>query len=184
MDNDRTLLKDLYRYRERCVNLLQVRTNCDQDIAENIFIEAVFTYKKKKNENNLPNKPINVKGYLYGICHNLWLKNYDAERKAREAAADVTRYFYDYLPDHITGNNAKMYKESLLSAIQESLNGMGAKCRNIIRLFYYEEKSMTEIAEIMNFKTPVVATTAKYRCFKEFREKAFQARKNQEIKGN
>ncbi|MEL6557528.1 MAG: sigma-70 family RNA polymerase sigma factor [Bacteroidota bacterium] len=182
MDNERTLLKELYGYRKKCVDLLLIKTNCDQDMAENIFIEAVFTYKKKKNENNLPDKPINVRGYLYGICHNLWLKNYDAERKVREAATDVTRYFYDYLPDHINGSNAKMHKENLLQAIQESLNAMGAKCRNIIRLFYYEEKSMTEIAKIMNFKTPVVATTAKYRCFKEFRKKAYQASKNQEIK--
>lgn len=184
MDNDRTLLKELYSYRKKCVDRLLIKTNCDQDTAENIFIEAVFTYKKKKNENNLPDSPINVKGYLYGICHNLWLKNYDAERKVRAAATDVTRYFYDYLPDHISSGNAKIYKENLLLAIQKSLNEMGVKCRNIIRLFYYEGKSMTEIAEIMDFKTPVVATTAKYRCFKEFRKKAYQAKKNQEIEDN
>ena len=181
MNDEKRLLKELYAHREKCVNLLLGRTNCDRDTAENVFIEAVFTYRKKIAENTLPDRKIYVSNYLYGICHNLWLKNYASEKRMRDAAGDVARYFYEYLPDHINEINASVYQENLLTVIQDSLRSMGEKCRSIIRMFYYEEKSMTEIAEIMRFKTSVVATTVKYRCFKEFRDKVFRAKRKQEI---
>lgn len=181
MYNEKRLLKELYVHRERCVNLLLSKTNCDRDTAENVFIEAVFTYKKKVTENNLPDRKIHISSYLYGICHNLWLKSYASEKKLKDSAGDVARYFYEYLPDSINSISAKMYQENLLHVMQDSLKSMGDKCRSIIKLFYYEDKTMTEIAEIMNFKTSIVATTAKYRCFKEFRDRVLRAKRKQEI---
>ena len=181
MYNEKKLLRELYEHREKCVKRLLSNTNCDRDTAENVFIEAVFTYKKKVTENTLPDRKIHVSNYLYGICHNLWLKSYASEKKVKDSAGDVARYFYEYLPDTINGVSAKMYQENLLQVMQESLKSMGEKCRSIIRLFYYEDKSMTEIAQIMKFKTSIVATTAKYRCFKEFRDKVMTAKRKLEI---
>ncbi len=174
MDNDKKLLRELYYHRETCVNSLLIKTNCDHDQAENIFIEAVFTFRKKKQIGSLPTKKLNTRAYLIGICYKLWQKQYEREKKFKDSSTDIAQYFYEYLPNHINSESARSYKENLLVAIQESLISMGQKCRKIIRLYYYEEKSMTEIAEIMEFNTPVVATSTKYRCFKEFKDKAFK----------
>jgi len=174
MNNDNKLLRELYSHREKCVDSLLIKTNCDNDLAENIFIEAVFTFRKKKRNGNLPEERLNIKTYLIGICYKLWLKNYAHEKKVKESQGDVATYFYEYLPAHIDEISARQYKESLLLAVQDSLRSMDDKCRRIIKLFYYEEKSMTEIAKIMDFKTSVVATSTKYRCFKEFRDRAYK----------
>jgi len=45
-------------------------------------------------------------------------------------------------------------------------------CNSIIRMFYYDEKNMSEIAEAVGYKNADTAKAKKAQCMKEFKERA------------
>lgn len=164
-------LRELYSYRSSCISYLRSKTNCEHDVAENLFIEAVIDLVRTKDQKQLE-QIREIKTFLMRTCYNHWKRMHYAKKRDLKQADNIAMYFYDYkvnrspydVDEHST-------EEERLSVIMDVLSDLGEKCKKIIRFFYYEKKSMPEIAEIMGFKTAVVATTAKYRCLKQLREK-------------
>ncbi|MEL6558860.1 MAG: sigma-70 family RNA polymerase sigma factor [Bacteroidota bacterium] len=164
-------LRELYSYRPSCVSYLRNKTNCEQDVAENLFIEAVIDLVKTKNKEEF-SQIREKKTFLIRTCYNHWKRMYYAKKRDLKQEDNIAMYFYDYKVNRSPYDvDEYTIEEERLSTILNVLSHLGDKCKKIIRFFYYEKKSMPEIAEIMGFKTPVVATSAKYRCLKQLREK-------------
>ena len=60
-------------------------------------------------------------------------------------------------------------KERYLQKITYLLQQMGNPCKAILEYFYYEKKSMQEIANALNFKNTNVAKTKKNKCLNRLR---------------
>ena len=80
--------------------------------------------------------------------------------------------------DHIL-NDAGLYKDILyddeenvtLSIIADCISKMSKRCSQILTLFYYEEKSLDEILEILpNYSSYDALKTGKNRCMKTLRD--------------
>jgi DNA-directed RNA polymerase specialized sigma24 family protein len=50
------------------------------------------------------------------------------------------------------------------------LDKLGGNCKKILILFYYEEKSMRDIFQEMNYESEQVARNMKYKCMKKLHE--------------
>ena len=57
-----------------------------------------------------------------------------------------------------------------IKQIRASFSKMGEKCQEILRLFYYQEKNLDEITNIMQYQNKDVAKSQKSRCIKQLKE--------------
>jgi len=51
--------------------------------------------------------------------------------------------------------------------IRQGLNHISDQCRQLLLYYYFEERSMTNIAEMMGFANDKVAKSKKYQCKKK-----------------
>lgn len=118
--------------------------------AEDLFQDAlVILYKKVKDPEFKLSSSLST--FLFGIAKNLWYQ----ELKRRNKVLEPEIFEEDF-------SESDLYKQA-----EEAFKLLGDKCREILILFYYAGKSMSEIAKIMSFSNERVAKTQKYRCIEK-----------------
>jgi len=96
-----------------------------------------------------------IKTYLYSICKNLWLqklKQNDINLMSIEEIDDI--------PEHLES----ILDESLMKSLLQELKG---DCQQILVGYYYERKSMQELAAFFHLGSEQAARNKKMRCMKE-----------------
>lgn len=103
--------------------------------------------------------------FLYSISRNLWLMKL---RRAgtEQRIKDTVKYLDD--PIQIDFDEER---ETLLNNIEKSLAKLGEACRKIIAMYYYEKKSMEEIAVIVGMKNSDTVKAQKYRCLQQLKSR-------------
>lgn len=107
--------------------------------------------------------------YLTGICLNNWRNESRKMSSHKRVELDVeiaqTYAFVEYDSD----------KEEKLRLLDTVLEKIQDRCKQLLHLFYFDKKRMTEIAETMGFSSEKSAKTQKYKCM----EKAHQLAKQE-----
>lgn len=138
-----------------------------KEIAQEIFNDSLLLLVEKVED---PKFKLTSKltTYLYGIARLLWMNELRKQNKKQDLEWSDTL---------IVTNEDLAYdeeKERKLLAIENILNTISAKCKQIFDLFYYQKVSMKTIAEKMSFSSVNSAKTQKYKCL----EKAIQLSQN------
>ena len=154
--------------KEVCLKHLVKKTTCNYEEAEDIFTEAVVVFGEKVVAGKVDNV-INIKGYMTGVCYNLWLNIYHKKQKEESREPDVERFFYEYM-DHQPVDSISNMRERLYDISARAIESLSKSCKEIITYFYLEERSMTDVADLMGFANEKVAKASKYKCFKKLRE--------------
>lgn len=104
--------------------------------------------------------------FLTGI--NRFLLKNELRKKANEPflSSEFQTIQYELIPSF----EYDFEKEEKLKVIDEILNTIQEKCKQILHFFYFEKRSMDFIAEKMGFSSVQSAKTQKYKCL----EKAHQ----------
>ena len=132
----------------------------DEDIEE--IISDVFIAVWKNSKNLLPITLL--KPYLAGIAKNV-IKNKYRKTELNFSISDYENDLMDnFNIEEITEENEQD------KLIQETLKNMKQDEYEIFILFYYESRSIKEIAKILNFSTSKVKTTL-HRVRKEIKRK-------------
>ena len=106
-----------------------------------------------------------LKTYLFGIAQNLILK---VHRKEEVNSRHETR-----LSEHWIFQSQPMESlDHLLNKTAGIIRQLKEPCRSIIRSFYMESMSLSEIAEQMNYNSTDVVKSQKSRCLKKMKELA------------
>ncbi|WP_111669667.1 RNA polymerase sigma factor [Algoriphagus litoralis] len=117
-----------------------------------VFIKMV-TEKKYRGEASL-------KSFLYSICRNLWITEL---RKRKSTAARHDRYEGE--KDQLDSNiSEQIQRNENLKFVMDLFEKLGEKCKQILTLFYFEEYSMKEIVEKLDFSSDQVLRNKKYKC--------------------
>jgi RNA polymerase sigma factor (sigma-70 family) len=110
--------------------------------------------------------------YLTGICLNHWRNQSSTLPNKHRVEMDIelaqTYAFVDY-------DTEKEEKLKLLDTVLEKIQD---RCKQLLRLFYFEDKRMSEIADEMNFSSVNSAKTQKYKCIEKAHELAKQELQN------
>jgi RNA polymerase sigma factor (sigma-70 family) len=130
-----------------------IKNNGTEDEAKDIYQEALLAFWIKAASGKLE-MTSKISTYLYSICQNLWRKELDRKSRLINEQKDGVQ------PD-------KSEENERAKLINKCLNDLGETCRKILYYFYYEELSMDDIAEKMNFANADTAKTKKYKCKKE-----------------
>lgn len=122
------------------------------DEAKDIFHDALVIWYEKA----FGGEVMNEKAYLMGIAKHLWLKSYSLH------IPNVALAGFD--------REIEEENEPSESKILSFLQTAGKKCMDLLRLFYYDELPLAEIAETFGFSGIRSATVQKYKCLEKVRE--------------
>ncbi|MBS1532987.1 MAG: RNA polymerase sigma factor [Bacteroidetes bacterium] len=122
------------------------------DEAKDIFQDALVTWYEKAVAGAVGND----KAYLMGIAKHLWLKRHRDNN--RQVAIDGF--------DEAIEVETEPSESKILSFLQTA----GQKCMELLRLFYYDELPLADIAETFGFSGVRSATVQKYKCLEKVRE--------------
>ncbi|MDW3210927.1 MAG: sigma-70 family RNA polymerase sigma factor [Reichenbachiella sp.] len=158
-----TCLKEIFdNYASYCIGSLIKKTGCSEADAEDLLMDSILNFREKIISGQIEYLT-NIKAYLFSTCYRMWLAKYHQEKTRSSQSEDIINELYDK-------HNDSFEKEEKLKIGMEALNRLGKRCQEIIKLFYVHNKSMSDIAEIMNFADGNVAKTTKSRCFKKLLE--------------
>lgn len=131
----------------------------DLDTAKDLFHDALLIYLEKRANNTLDIHG-SLKGYLVGITKILLIRKFRSDSRQRPL---------DDLADH-PDIPADFYTPEKNRGLLQHLRAAGQKCLQLLKAFYYEQRSMEEIARTFNYSTPHSATVQKYKCLEKVRE--------------
>lgn len=132
--------------------------------ALDIFQDALVTLYKKVNSPDFDPKT-KIVGFLIQTAKFLW-SNELRKKKVRQGSDDSKLGVLKYEDE--TDNVRE--KEGKIQLIEEAIQKLGDKCKQILELFYFKSISMTVIAEKFGFKTVNSAKAQKYKCMERVRK--------------
>lgn len=124
--------------------------------AKDIFQDALMIYYEKVTAREFVIHH-NDKTYLLGICKHLWYKKYKDNRHLVQADA--------WMELNQKGERETFVSENILQFIERS----GKKCMELLQTFYFEKRTMKEIAALFGFSGERSATAQKYKCLEKIR---------------
>ncbi|KAA3625360.1 MAG: sigma-70 family RNA polymerase sigma factor [Flavobacterium sp.] len=165
-NNDELVLKQLY---QECYGKIEVhilKNNGTRPQAKDTYQEAfIATWQNVKSGKFVPANETALQGYLYRIAKNKWT---DYLRSSQFKKTSAMREGYE-IPDEFDESNTDNIQQ--LNTAMEAFQKLGNECKQLLTYFYFEKKSMREIA--MAFEIgEASARNKKYRCISKLRELA------------
>mgnify|MGYP003576537867 FL=1 len=123
-----------------------------EDDASDIFHDALLIFDRNLKSGRFRGDS-SIKTYLFSICKNLWLKEYEKKQKKMAAEAEsilVSQQDVDYLIN--------------VEIVTLLMNELQEDCRNILIEYYYNNRSMAELMEMFNVNSIQAAKNKKWRC--------------------
>ncbi len=139
------------------IKQLVLKEGLTAELAEEIFQNSLILFIEKV-ENPAFVLSSKVTTYLYGINRFLTKNEVKNHRKSVQVewteaiGFDESEFSYDF------------EKEERLNQLAIILTKVSEKCCQIFQLFYFEKKSMTEIAKTLKYSSTNSAKTQKYKC--------------------
>lgn len=130
---------------------------------------AVFYSNAVSEEFLLKGSP---KSYLFGICKNLWLKKLN--RKSRLPLDTLEDY-------NVSDEVEDRHEDGQIALISEMMKELSMECQKLLTMFYFDKKSMMEIASLLAYKEGSVAKSKKYKCLQSLKSKVLSHPKLQEL---
>jgi RNA polymerase sigma factor (sigma-70 family) len=134
-----------------------------QEEAEDLFQEGIIIlYEKLLNKDFI--LQYSLKSYLYGICRNHWLKGLRAKKifTIRDSAE-----FLENIPEIREEEDAVLPDDEELELVMVQLK---EPCHSLLIGFYYQRKSLEQLAKVLHYASPNVAKQMKFRCLERLRK--------------
>ena len=102
-----------------------------------------------------------ISTFVFATVRNIWLRR--LARMRRELPTDMAD---DPTPDGNKSILEHMIDAEETSGIAVAITELGNPCRSILLLYYWEERSMDEIATTLGFANAETVKSKKYQCKK------------------
>jgi RNA polymerase sigma factor (sigma-70 family) len=129
-----------------------------RDEAKDVYQEALVILYNKVNSTDFK-LSAQLGTYLYSVCRFLWMDEMKKKKKRGEKKFDE-RFEVGFAEEM----NEAVEKERKIRRVEEALALLGQKCKELLRLFYFNNKSMKEIAKQLGYASEDTAKTQKYKC--------------------
>jgi RNA polymerase sigma factor (sigma-70 family) len=166
--NDRTVLGDLFIKFEKVVFKHIQMHGGSLDDAKDMLQESIIVLWQNVSAGRFKLQS-KLSTYLVAVAKNKWM----VEMRTRK------RFVQDDPPDHAQpaepGILDKIVNDETLERVRIALEQITPICKQLLLLFYFEERSMEEIAEILSFANMNVAKAKKYQCKKALQDVVMQS---------
>ncbi len=173
-NNNEHVLQSLYLNNYKKIEYLVLNNNGSVEQAKDIFQEAYITvWKNIKNNRFIPKNETAINGYLYAISKNKWMDYLRSSKYKKSTSLDAFNYSIveDNIEEAFTENSD--YNQKLKLAMK-AFKDLGKPCQELLSKFYFEKKSMVEIAKELLLDA-ASTRNKKYRCMQKLREIALKS---------
>lgn len=156
------LVKQIYRDRKPLVAWIRYNSGSSQD-GEDVLQESIIVYLRLLDEGKIKDDS-NPMAMVTLIAKRYWLS------QLRRAKKDVPIDVEMDLPGEIEMNfDHFTERENDYRHLETALQSIGDKCRELLRLFYYNNSGLREIAQKLGFRNEHVAKSMKFKCLEKVR---------------
>lgn len=142
------------------------RWNLPEDEIKDIYQESMIALFENARKGKLDGLKSSLSTYLYAIGKYLAFRRLKKLGKQEELDAD-----FDFsLLSGVHESDEDEENADLKSLVAKGLSKMGEVCREVLRLFYYEEKSLDEICGLLNYPNKNVVKSQKSRCLAQLKK--------------
>ncbi len=156
--NEDKALEQLYKILLPKVKMKCKKYGMSEDYAYDIFQESIlrlYDYIKQGKFNST----YSIEAFVMTIARN---KTIDLNRKKKNRPEIEINDFN--LPLDLDIEYNTMLTEERKIALEQIFSSIGEKCKELLLLRKYDKRTMTEICEIMGFKSANSAKTQAYKC--------------------
>lgn len=166
--NNELILKQLYQNNYKKVEAYILKNNGTMPQAKDIYQEAfIAVWQNIKDGKFTPQNETALQGYLYQIAKNKWT---DELRSSRFKKTSNLESLHQY-SENGEENPKSFYleKETKIAQAEKAFQLMGAECKELLQKFYFEKKSLRDIAAFFNIGE-ASAKNKKYRCIQQLKD--------------
>jgi len=160
-------------YKEVFPSVLNMVTgyNGSHEDASDVFQEGMIILYEKSLDPDFELKSL-LKTYLYAVCHRIWLKKWQKEKKTEEWLGENSQFI-----DNEEDWDRMMQLQEELTRMELALSTLGEPCKSLIESYYFKKMPMVEIAIAFNYTNADNAKTQKYKCLMRLKKLFFQDKK-------
>ncbi len=171
-DNNEEVLKQYYEANYYKVERFVLKNNGSTDQSKDLFQEAfIVVWRNIKKGDFIPQSESSLNGYLFTIAKNKWMDylRSTAYKKTTNVSEDWQFKTEEENSSQILDD--KLENERLLGKAMQAFNSLGLPCKTLLTKFYFEKKSMKDIANELEIDA-ASTRNKKYRCMQKLRELA------------
>ena len=170
-ENDRSVLGEIYvKYEKQVINYIKSHGGDDFD-AEDMLQEAIIVLWQNVNNGKFDlSSKLNT--YIVAVAKNKWR----AELRKRNKTSNVD--ISDNTIDPDDNQLEILLSEEKENNVRDALNMIKPICKQLLMMFYFEEKNIEEITKILEFSNTNVTKSKKYQCKKSL-ESVMQKQQSQ-----
>lgn len=157
-NGDEEGLLELYRSNRRPVTAFVTRNSGNADDAEDLLQEALVVLWERVRTGKFE-FAAKLDTFVFATVKNMWLRR--LARKRREAPDGIDP---ELLPDNSASALDALLEDEQVQIVRDALEALGEPCKTLLLLFYWEERSMEEIADQLGFANADTAKSKKYQC--------------------
>lgn len=167
--NNSVVLKSLYTSNYHKIESLVLKNNGTKEHAKDIYQESfIAVWQNVKEDRFIPQNESALHGYLYTISKNKWMDFLRSKHYKKTVVASKITHF-EISDDESIQKDDDILKENRLNDIMAAFKNMKAPCKQLLTTFYFEKKSLRDIAEALQIEENT-ARNKKYRCMERLRE--------------
>lgn len=164
-NGDRKALEEIYKkYRISFIKWITYTHKCTDDEAVDIFQYSILSFYENVLEESFEQmNDAGIKTYLYSIGKNKLLA--DSRRKSKisyQEELEEEELFEDIEEE---GPEKRIRIEKIKKIVAE----LGHPCSEILKLFYFNNLTNDEIAEVMGYKNGNTVKNLKYKCLQRIK---------------
>jgi len=171
--NDSTILKRIYASNYPKIEALVLTNSGTKEHAKDIFQEAFLAvWQNIKQDKFVPKSESSINGYLYTIAKNKWMDVLRSQGYKKTIIASQMSHF-EIKDEENNGIDDDILKDKRLEDVMLAFKNLGEACKRLLRMFYFEKKSMHLIAEELELDA-ASTRNKKYRCMQKLRQIALK----------
>lgn len=148
-----------------CVSHIKRLCNCQEDVAEDLVMDAIVVLKEKIQTNEYEN--VNLQAFLISVAKNKWRnRKQKYDRLVFVDPFDAQNLLESQ--DKIEINYA-INKERELKAIKDAINNATSKCGELLRRHLYDGIPLEMLIDELGYSNYNVIKSSKSRCIKKLR---------------
>uniref|UniRef100_UPI004047BD9D RNA polymerase sigma factor n=1 Tax=Mariniflexile sp. TaxID=1979402 RepID=UPI004047BD9D len=163
--NDSVALKALYISNYAKIESLVLSNSGTKEDAKDVYQDAfIVVWNNIKNNTFIPLNESAIQGYLYTISKNKWMDIIKSSRFKKTKSTYEEKSFA-YKSDEVHEDDSSNEK---MKATMDAFKNLGEPCKQLLTSFYYEKKTLKDIASALNIEENTVRNK-KYRCMEKLR---------------
>src|SRR5690606_35641441 len=160
---DQKAIERIYiRFKADFLNF-SARFSISEEDAVDIYQDSIVVLYENILSGKLTSLTSSVKTYLFAIGK---YKIYNS-LKFKPIIEDIDDYEYTLKEED---NEEFLLQEQNIEKLRPAYRQLGSRCQMVIKLFYYENQTIEEIKERLDYTSKDVVKSQKSRCIKQIRE--------------